>query len=441
MVSARELALKALYKIDTQEGFSNIVLDDILSGQEIKEIDKAFITEIVYGVTSRKLTLDYIVSNFSKIKINKISPWIKNILRIGIYQMIYLDRVPDSAACNESVKLARRYGHKASSGFVNAMLRKVASTENVLEQVNELNDIDRLSIKYSHPKWLIQKWIEQLGIKLTDELCEANNQKPQISLRVNTLKCNTQDLLILMDKSNIKAEKSKFLENGLIFKHGNPINDFYKNGYYTVQDEAAMIVSEVLSPKPGEMVADVCSAPGGKTTHMAQIMENHGRIIAMDIYEHRLELINKTAKRLGIGIIETRLHDATVLDKEFVNKCDKILVDVPCSGLGVIRRKPEIKWKRTHQDLKELAKVQLKILETSSKYLKKEGRMVYSTCTINREENEEIIEEFLKRNSDFELEIINVSKFGLGRESKYIQLYPNIHGTDGFFIASIRKIK
>ena len=441
-ISAREAALKALNKIETDEGYSNLVLDELLAGKSINELDKALVTELVYGVTSQKLALDYIINRNSKIKPNKISPWIRNILRMGLYQILFLTKIPTSAACNESVKLARRYGHQASAGFVNAMLRKIADSSNPLEAIEEKDAVDRLSIVHSHPVWLVEMWIDQLGLTFTEDICKANNERPHIAIRVNRLKTDKDKLKQLLLDKGLEFSESCISSDGLILKRGNPISQMYEKGLYTVQDEAAMLVSEILDPKPGEIVADVCSAPGGKTTHIAQLMENEGRIYAWDIHQNRLELVEKAAHRLDVKIIETKKQDAAELDKSLIGKCDKVLVDAPCSGLGVIRRKPEIKWTRNIEDLAALSELQHKILETASKYLKQGGRLVYSTCTINKDENENVVEDFLGKNRNFVLESISVKAYDIidrCKDEKYLHLYPNIHETDGFFIASLTK--
>ena len=441
-VNARELALKALHRVDQEAGFSNLVLEDTLRKEKISDLDKSLITEIVYGVTSRRLTLDYIISIHSKIKINKISPWIINILRMGLYQMLYLTKIPVSAACNESVKLARRYGHQASAGFVNAILRNMKKQDEVLAQVGGMNTVSKLSILHSHPEWIVKIWIEQYGEKFTEELCKANNERPHIAVRVNTLKIDYTSLKKMLEDRGIKTEKSKISEDALIIDHGNPINELFEQGYYTVQDEAAMLVTEILKPESGDIVADLCSAPGGKTTHIAQLMHNKGKIIAWDIHEHRVELVKKTAQRLGVDIIETRYGDATKEDENLIEKCDKVLIDAPCSGLGVIRRKPEIKWTRKSEHIEELINIQRALLNAGSKYVKPGGRLVYSTCTLNSSENEDIIKSFIEMNQKFELEYEHIKSYSIegNVEGKgYVYLFPNIQKTDGFFIAALKK--
>ncbi len=442
-ISAREAALKGLYRIDVEEGYSNIVLDDILSNFEVNDIDKPLITEIVYGVVSRKLSLDYIINKNSKVKSNKISPWIRNIMRMGIYQILYLTKIPVSAACNESVKLARKYGHQASAGFVNAILRKVADSGEGIFELANMSDIERISILHSHPEWVVRRWVGQYGSEFTQDLCRSNNERPKIVIRANTLLISRENLIEMFNEKGIKVSESKISKNGLIFQQGNPINELFHKGMYTVQDEAAMLVSEVLDPKPGEMVADICSAPGGKTTHIAQLMENRGKIYAWDIHRHRVELVEKAAQRLGVNIIETRLQDAAQLNETLIGKCDKVLIDAPCSGLGVIRRKPEIKWTRTEEDLDTLAGLQRKILAAASNYVKNGGRMVYSTCTLNEDENEKVVEEFINKNKNFEIETVEKKKYDILSNKEvndYLNLYPNIHGTDGFFIASLKRL-
>lgn len=452
-ISSREIALKALYEIDVNKGYSNLVLDELFSKIKVKEIDKPLITEMVYGVITRKLTLDYIIEKNSNIKLRKISPWIKNILRLGLYQVLFLTKIPTFAACNESVKLAKKYGHQGSVRFVNAILRKIVKMKEELQDLEKIIDIStladnynayqirRISVLYSHPEWMVKRWIEEYGLDFTEALCNANNQKPHISIRINTLKTTKKEVMQLLTKQGIEFSESKITDSALILKKGNPINELFNKGMYTIQDEASILVSEILNPEPDEIIADVCAAPGGKTTHIAELMKNRGKIFALDIHPRRLELINQISERLGVQIIETILQDATEVNENLVEKCDRVLVDAPCTGLGVIRKKPDIKWTREEGDLFKLAELQRRILTNSSKYVKPGGRLVYSTCTLNRHENEDVIKEFLKNHNNFEIDPIHVIKQDLDIKKKgYIYLFPHIHRTDGFFIASFRRI-
>ncbi len=454
-IPAREYVLKALYRIETKEGYSNLVINELLSEKDIGSVDRPFITELVYGVTSMKLMLDYLIDKNSRIRANKISPWVRNILRIGLYQVLFLTKVPHSAACNESVKLAKKYGHRGSAGFVNAILRNILnqlsgkSIEQLLfgtqedkpDLINPGIDIpDRISILHSHPRWVVDMWIEQFGEEFTYSLCEANNQRANVAIKINSLKTDKEQLKKLLMQDGIEFTESQWTDSALVLKSGSPVTRLFREGLYTVQDEAAMLVSEVLDPRPGETVADLCSAPGGKTTHIAQLMLNQGRIFAFDIYEHRLELVRSAANRMGVEIIETRVGDAAQPDESLTGLCDKVLVDAPCSGLGVIRRKPEIKWKRNYGDISELAELQRRILCTASRYVKPGGRLVYSTCTVSRKENEEVVQDFIDNHRNFEVDTGWKKKLDTSSgDSEYVYMFPNIQGTDGFFIASLKR--
>lgn len=446
----RETAVKILYDIDKNGAYSNISLGKHLDNGKLKDIDRAFITELVYGILKWKLTIDFIISRFSKIKLKKISPWILNILRTGVYQIIFTDKVPVSAACNESVKLAKKYGHAASSKYVNGVLRNISRNKDAIKYPDKKGNLSEfLSIKYSHPLWMVDEWLKRHGEEFTEELLKSNNETPHFTIRANTLKISRDSLKKILEEDGFEVEFGQYLDEALIIKNPKSLQrmDAFNKGYFQVQDESSMLAGRVLNPKPGDFVLDVCSAPGGKTTHLAQLMDNRGRIVARDIYEHKIELINQAVKRLGIGIIETEVFDATLFDEKLEGRVDKVLVDAPCTGLGIIRRKPDIKWAREKEDKNEIIKLQKKILYTSSKYVKKGGIIVYSTCTIEPEENENIIEEFLKDNKDFYLEnpweslpekIRDLFKNVNGKR-EYIQLYPNKHNVDGFFIAKLKK--
>ena len=445
---AREIALKALYKIDKEHAYSNIALDEELklNSKNINEKDVGLISQIVYGVTTWKLTLDAIIEKYSKIKIKKISPWIINILRMGIYQIIFLDKIPKSAAVDESVNLAKRYGHKSSSGFVNAILRKVEISDyNVLFEIQ--NSLEKISKTQSMPKWLIEKLLENNSIEKVEEICKNLNCKPVISIRVNKLKTSKQELKEKLENKGIIVKQAE-LEDFLIIQNAKNIEKIeeFKQGLFTVQDESAGLASLFLNPRKGEKVLDACSAPGGKTTYLAELMQNEGKIDAWDIYGHRIKLIEENCNRLGIEVVVTTLHNAEekiAVNNEENEKFDKILLDVPCSGIGVIKRKPDIKWQRKQEDIEEITKIQLNILQNCAKLLKHGGELVYSTCSILKEENEEIIKKFLHENSDFEIITKNeIGKFPTFKQylqdEKYLNILPNDEH-DGFFICKLKK--
>lgn len=428
---ARNIALKSLYEINIKQAYSNIVLDKFINEnrEKLSNLDINFISELVYGVVTWKLTLEYIIQKYSKTKIKKMSDWVKNILYLGSYQIIFLDKVPKSAAVNESVNLCKKYNFK-SVGLVNAILRKIEKSD-YKEISNITNSITRISLKYSMPEWIVKKFCDEYGEEETANICQNLNLRPNISVRINRLKgkMDLGEKGILEDFRTITGTKN-------ITKTKE-----YIEGNITIQDEAAGLSSFVLAPKEGEIVLDACSAPGGKTTYLAELMHNKGKIVAWDIYEERLKQVEQNAKRLGIDIIQTEVHDATKLKEEYVEKFDKILLDVPCLGLGVIRRKPDIKWNRQEEDIKEISDIQFNILKTCSKYLKKNGTLVYSTCSMLKEENDAIIEKFIKEEN---FETVNIeeqipNEFSKITTNNMVQFLPS-QNHDGFFITMLKKI-
>ena len=428
---ARNIALKSLYEINTKQAYSNIVLDKYINEnrEKLSKLDINFISELVYGVVTWKLTLEYIIQKYSKIKLKKMSDWVKNILYLGSYQILFLDKVPKSAAVNESVNLCKKYNFK-SVGLVNAILRKIEKSD--YEEINTItNSITRISLKYSMPEWIVKKFCDEYGNEEAANICQNLNLRPNISVRLNRLKDKIElgekgileDFRVITGTKNITKTKE------------------YIEGNITIQDEAAGLSSFILAPKEGEMVLDACSAPGGKTTYLAELMCNQGNLVAWDIYEERLKQVKQNAKRLGINIIQTEVHDATKLKEDYVERFDKILLDVPCLGLGVIRRKPDIKWNRQENNIKEISDIQFNILKTCSKYLKKNGTLVYSTCSMLKEENDAIIEKFIK---DENFEIVDIDKqipkeFSKITTNNMVQFLPS-QKHDGFFITMLKKI-
>ena len=430
----RKIAMQILYEIEVKGAYSNIALNNALKqNKDLKNVDKALITRIVYGVISQKLALEEIIKKYSKIRLKKISTYILIILKIGIYQIKYMDKIPDSAAVNECVKLAKRYGHGASAGFVNGLLRSVIRDGGEIENNN-------LAIKYSFPEEIAKKWCNDLGEEFTHKLMESLNEVAQTYVRINSLKTSKKAVL----ERYKEFEESQIYNNSLIFK-GTDItsSDAYKKGYIYPQDISASLASVVLNPQKGEKVLDLCSAPGGKTTHIAELMGNIGEVVACDIHAHKIDLIEKNCQRLGIDIVNTACYDSTVFNKRFENCFDKVLCDVPCSGWGIIRKKPEIKWK--NDKIEDIIKISREILTNASKYVKIGGELVFSTCTLNKDENEEQLKSFLETNKNFEtVDITGFLPDSLRHNSAkqgYVTFYPHIDKIDGFFIAKVKRCR
>lgn len=424
----RLLAFKILSKIEHDKAYSNIALDNVLSNNQATFAP--FVCNLVYGVIERKITLDYILSQFLSQPIKKLNPQVLTILRMGTYQLKFMDKIPVSAAVNESVKLVKKAKCAYASGLVNSVLRKVSSAEiNLPETDDKTYD---LSIAYSCPQELVSHYINDYGYEDTKKLLEASVGAVPLVIRVNTLKTSANELKRLLENEDIETKRLDSFPNALIIKSGSAVfkTEAYKNGLFHAQDFASQTCIEQLNPQPNDIVFDMCASPGGKSFTMAEIMQNNGEIYAFDLYEHRVNLISDGAKRLGIDIINGTVGDSSVYN-DALPLADKILCDVPCSGLGVIRRKPEIKYK----DLgfvDKLCDLQYNILNCASKYLKKNGVLVYSTCSLNKKENQQICDKFLSLNQEF-------SKIELTDDDGYMTLMPHKNGTDGFFVAKFTK--
>lgn len=433
---ARESALKILYKIDVEKGYSNIVLDEYLNNyrQKLNKKDINLISEIVYGTVTWKLTIDTILQKYSKIKLKKMSNWVLNILRIGAYQILFLDKVPKSAAVNESVNLTKKYAIKSVS-FVNAILRKVEKKD--YEELSNIEETrERISKVYSMPSWLVEELLKEYSATEVEKICKFSNEKPKTTIRINVLKKDRERFIYKLKEQNIEYEETEH-PNYFHIKNVKNIGELelFKEGLFTVQDFGAGKIATTLAPKPGDMVLDACSAPGGKTSQLAEIMKNNGKIIACDIHENRIKLVEENMDRLGIDIVDTKVEDATKINPNYINKFDKILIDVPCLGIGVIKRKPDIKWQRKKEDIEEITKIQLKILENCSKYLKVGGELVYSTCSILKSENEDLIEKWIKNLDDEKIR--KCEKYKIETTQKIL---PD-NNSDGFFICKISRIK
>lgn len=449
MDKARETALRALMEIDTKEGYSNLVLKRSLGASELDSRDRAFITELVYGTVTRKLTLDWVISRFSKTRLPKLSKWVLQILRMGAYQLLFLDRVPSSAACNTSVELAKKYAG-ASAGFVNAILRNISRKKDEIriDEAGASSSAENLSIRYSFPEYLVETLIAEYGTEFTESLLASLLERPPLTIRTNTLKTSRDELTAELMAEGIDSQPGLFSEEALVLKNVTDISRtrVFIQGKMTVQDEGSMLVAKILDPKPGERILDVCAAPGGKTTHIGQMMKNQGYILAWDIHPHKIGLILDNAKRLGITNIEAKSADALLPAGEAVNRFNRVLVDAPCSGTGIIRRKPDIKWQRKQDDFGNLIEIQRKILYNASRYVIPGGVLVYSTCSVDERENTRVALAFLKENPEYDAEPLELYlpdplKGKDGCRQGMLSLYPHSDHTDGFFIARFRRRK
>ncbi|MEE9613616.1 MAG: 16S rRNA (cytosine(967)-C(5))-methyltransferase RsmB [Thermodesulfobacteriota bacterium] len=480
---ARHTALRVLTRVEAGDAYSDIVLNSELG--ELEGPDRALATELVYGVLRWRIKIDWIVNSFSKIKTKKLEHRVLNALRLGVYQLLFLTRVPPSAAVDESVKLVRLEGQK-KAGFVNAVLRMVASgREGIVFPVLKREPIKYISVVFSHPEWLVERWIKNCGIKDAIALCQANLKVPPVVLRTNTLKLTRGELQAQLASEGFSTTETEFCPDALRVVEKRGGGEEGKGGgaggggrldpidpRYYIQDEASQLITLLLSPRPGETVLDACAAPGGKTTHMAQMMENKGAIYALDKNAARLKTLDALAKRLGVDIVRTVQADASTLacqpsllpyegaagggaggslSAEALPEggFDAVLVDAPCSGLGVVRRRPDIKWRRSAAKIKELSGLQARLLDNLAKYVKEGGRMVYSVCSLEPEETDRVVDGFLDTHRGFSVE--DGSKYlpparrplsacrplavGDGR----MRTFPHTHGTDGFFAVRLKR--
>lgn len=419
-MNERQTAFQVLNRIERGNAYSNLVLDAQLK-QSGASPSSAFITALVYGVTERKITLDYILSAFLRQPIRKLRPEVLTVLRMGVYQLKYMDKVPASAAVNESVKLVKKNGCAYAAGLVNSVLRKIAASE--ITYPDKSDFVKYLSIRYSCPPSLVSHYIHDYGEENAEGILSSSVGAVETILRVNTLKTDTEHLREILRAQGFETELG-MLKNTLTVKSGGAISacKAYTDGLFHVQDYASAYCVEALDLHPNQILADVCAAPGGKTFTAAQILENRGKIYAFDLYPQRVHLITDGAKRLGISILDAVPHDAAEPMPELFGIADRVLCDVPCSGLGTIRRKPEIRYKDL-AFVDNLTELQYNILINASKILRQGGILVYSTCTLNRAENDAVCDRFLKEHPDFE------------RLGDYRTLLPHKDGTDGFFFA------
>ena len=427
MKNPRELGYHAIYNVIYQGGYSNIAINKILRKNELDGINRGFFTELVYGTIENKLYLDYVIQKYSRQKLQELSKEVLVILEMGLYQIREMDSVTDFAAVDESVKLCKKVFPKGS-GFVNAVLRNVLRDPGAFD-IDIKAPLERISVEYSVSLDIAGLLADQYGIEEAEDIMYGFSMKPKLYIRVNSLKTTVSKLAELLREEGAEPEETEGVKDALSVKNLKNIENSrsYKEGLFSVQDISSMKCVRELGPQPGEYILDLCSCPGGKTGYIAELMKNEGSIDAMDVSENKLELVKNTCRRLGVSIVRTRQNDATVYSEDMAARYDRVLVDAPCSGIGIIRRKPEIRYK-TIKDISSIYNVQRKIIQNASRYVKPGGVMIYSTCTINREENQYITDEFLKKNSNFE------------RVQDDIMMLPSDGESDGFYICKLKRI-
>lgn len=445
-VHSREIVLNILLEVLEEGQYSSIVLRNTLRNyQYLEKQERAFLSRLTEGTVERVIELDYILNQFSKVKVKKMKPVIRNILRMGVYQIKYMEQVPDSAACNEAVKLAQKKGFHNLKGFVNGILRNVSrKKEDIMYPKENENPIASLSICYSVPEWLVKMWLEDYDLDIVKAMLKASLQEKATTIRCNTKQTTLEQLKEMLKKADITVKEGTYLDCALKIENYNYINQIpgFLEGKFSVQDESSMLVALAAGVKENDYVIDVCAAPGGKSLHLAEKLNGTGLVSARDLTDKKVNLILENKNRLQLSNIEPKRQDALELEEDSIKKADIVIADLPCSGLGVIGKKNDIKYKVTQEGLQALAKLQRDILEVVSQYVKEDGVLIYSTCTVNKRENIENVNWFLQ-NHPFMLESLDsfLPEKLHNEETKqgHLQCIPGIHDTDGFFLARLRR--
>ena len=445
-IDVREIAYDVLLDIEKKKSFSNVtILNALKRYQFLSKSERAFINRLCEGVLENQILIDYFIDQVSKTKVAKCKPAIRVILRMGIYQIRFMDGVPNEAACNEAVKLAKRKGLVNLSGFVNGVLRGyIRNMDHILLPSEEEDKVKYLSVKYSMPVWLVETLLESYDAKTVNQILKASLEDKKTTIRCNESHIAVEDLITKLRQQQIQVNKGHYVRESLIIEDYNYLRrvDGFLQGDFTVQDESSMLAGLIAAPKKEDVVLDVCAAPGGKSLHIAEMLKGTGRVIARDVSEEKIERIQENIERCGYNNIETQIWDATKLDQTWIEKADIVMADVPCSGLGIMGRKNDIKYRVTEEQLTELRKLQRDILSVVWQYVKQDGVFVYSTCTIHPKENNETINWFLEQ-YPFTLEDISPylpeALVGDSTKKGYLQLLQGVHACDGFFIARMRR--
>lgn len=442
--NSRQLAFFALKNVYQKKAYTDIALNRVIKSVgksvEISQTDRSFACELVYGIVRRQRTLDALIDLLGKKKATQQPPDLRIILHLGLYQLRYLDRIPTSAAVNTSVELAKTNGISKLSAVVNGLLRGyVRQTESGDPLQLPDDPVKRLGIQHSFPDWIVETWLEQLSIEEVDQLLPWFNQSPKIDLRVNTLKTNITEVETAFKAAGVSVERIPGLPQGLRLEGAGAITNLpgYKQGWWIIQDSSAQLVTHLLDPQPGETIIDACAAPGGKTTHIAELMGDKGQIIACDRAAKRLNKVRENAARLQLQSIQIEVGDSRNF-QEFANIADRVLLDAPCSGLGTLHKRPDIRWRQTSQSIQELFKLQRELLDQIATWVKPKGMLVYATCTLNIWENENVIQSFLENHLNWSIKSPPdvITKNWVTPED-WIKVYPHRHNMDGFFMVRL----
>lgn len=445
--TSREVALEVLRRVETDGAWSGVLLRHALDRAELDPAEEALAADLTLGTLRHRGELDWALSQVLREPLDSLPPAIRTVLRIGAYQLLFLDRIPPPAACWETVELAKRVGHPGTVRLVNAVLRALAASPPRLPEDD--GTPERIALRTSHPLWLVRRWCGRFGVEEARALCEANNRTPPSSVRLNTLRGTPDQLVQALRDTGVVTEPSPYLPEGrrIVAAAREARRAAYEAGWVTPQDEGAMLVGRLVAPRPGETVVDACAAPGGKTAHLAALMENRGRIVACDVHPRKLEAVAGQCRRLGVGIVELRCLDAAQLGDVYPQQADRVLVDAPCSGLGVVRRRPEIKWRLRPDQLGELAARQKRILGGAAGAVRPGGLLVYSVCSVEPEEGPEVVADFLAHHPEFVPASLEgwppdgdeASRIVAGSPGTAL-LLPHRTDTDGFFVAALRRV-
>ena len=439
----RGTAVKSLNRVERTDSYLDKVLDSELKSSDLNDLDKGLLTELTHGVLRWQNKLDWVLNGFSHGNFAKSEINVKNTLRVALYQILFLDRIPHAAAVNEGVEFIKRIRGDKPAGLVNAVLRNVIRNIEGIRYPDKAEDeVQYLAVVYSHPHWMVKRWLKRFGYDETQKLLIAQNERPSLSLRINKLKTDPGYVLSQLDQQGIQYVGSSYIDYFVKVKGLSKIGqmELFRKGMFTIQDESAALPSLLLAPRAGEFVVDLCAAPGGKTTNMAEMMKNEGTILAIDKYEAKLGLIRASCDRLGIQNVRLQVADSTSAEDPVLTDgmADKVLLDAPCSGLGVLTKKPDIKWKRDIADIHKLTQTQTRLIERAAKLVKPGGALVYCTCTIEPEENQRIVKGFLEGHPEFSLDdpgkLVN---HALVTPDGFVETFPHRHAMDGSFAARL----